>query len=393
LQKQRVKFSVLIPTRNRLDYLRYAVDSVRGQNYEDWEIVVADNESEQDVGEYLRTLDDERIRYFRTTRSLPVTENWNFALEQSRGDYVVMLGDDDALLRNYFCMQSELVDRYEAPEFVYCDALQYAYPNVIPDHPEPFLQIGYTRFFEGVRQPFLLPRQSALDAVADSMRFRSSFGFNMQHYLVSRQLITRLAGAGPFFQSPYPDYYAANVLMLTARRALVIPRPMVVIGISKASFGYFYFNRRQAEGDQFLNNALTDDLIRELRDVLLPGSSLNTSWLAAMTMLKRNYPREATFPVSHRRYRFLQIVATWRAGGARALLQIWRQLSWRERLTVGALGLVFGLLQLLPGALRRAAYRALTNRWSAYPSFDLRRKTVPYRSIREVFKNVAPEYY
>ena len=63
-----MKFSILIPTRNRLDLLRYAVDSVRRQDYDDWEIVVSDNASTQDVAGYVRGLGDARVRYFRSDR-------------------------------------------------------------------------------------------------------------------------------------------------------------------------------------------------------------------------------------------------------------------------------------------------------------------------------------
>ena len=44
-----MKFSVLLPTRNRLEYLRYAVETVRRQDYADWEIIVSDNCSEDDI--------------------------------------------------------------------------------------------------------------------------------------------------------------------------------------------------------------------------------------------------------------------------------------------------------------------------------------------------------
>src|SRR5207245_7033676 len=44
-----VRFSVLLPTRNRLEYLRLAIETVRRQDYQDWEIIVSDNDSEQDV--------------------------------------------------------------------------------------------------------------------------------------------------------------------------------------------------------------------------------------------------------------------------------------------------------------------------------------------------------
>ena len=93
-----MKFSILLPTRERLELLRHAVESVRLQDDADWEVVISDNASSQDVAGYVASLGDVRVRYSRTDKLLPVTENWNRALEMSQGEYLIMLGDDDALL-------------------------------------------------------------------------------------------------------------------------------------------------------------------------------------------------------------------------------------------------------------------------------------------------------
>ena len=44
-----MKFSVLLPTYNRLDLLQYAVESVTRQDYDDWELIISDNQSEDDT--------------------------------------------------------------------------------------------------------------------------------------------------------------------------------------------------------------------------------------------------------------------------------------------------------------------------------------------------------
>jgi glycosyltransferase involved in cell wall biosynthesis len=90
-------FSILIPSRNRLELLRHAVDSVLAQEA-DFEIVIADNASEEPYGDYVASLGSVAAGSVRSEESLPVTQNWNRALAASRGRYVVMLGDDDALV-------------------------------------------------------------------------------------------------------------------------------------------------------------------------------------------------------------------------------------------------------------------------------------------------------
>ena len=78
-------FSVLLPTHDRLEYLRYAVESVRRQDEDDWELIVSDNDSTDDIAGFVEGLGDERVRYVRTESFVPVTENWNNALRHSRG--------------------------------------------------------------------------------------------------------------------------------------------------------------------------------------------------------------------------------------------------------------------------------------------------------------------
>lgn len=389
-----MKFSVLIPTRNRLELLKYAVETVLRQDYEDWEVIVSDNDSAEDIQGYVAGLRDPRVRYVRTGGFVPVTDNWNFALSHSIGDYVVMLGDDDCLLKGYFRAQSELIDRYAHPDFVYTDAIQYAYPDAMPDHPQGFLQIGHTGFFNGGRaEPFILPHDDALRAVRESMAFKVTFGYNMQHFVISRRMIASLAYAGPFFQSPYPDYYASNVLFLKAQRPLIVPKPMVAIGISKKSFGYYYFNRKEAEGNRFLNNELSPQARDRLRKVLLPGSAMNTSWLVAMETIKENFRRDVPFPVDHRRYRLLQFLSVCRNEGLLKALALTGRLSLREKLVIVGLAARLSLSYLLPPRLRRAVYEHIAEKVGAYPKFDHRRKSVPYQNILEVFEHVAPDYY
>ncbi len=48
--------SVLLPTRNRLEYLRTAIETVRRQDDGDWELVVSDNDSEEDIAGHVASL-------------------------------------------------------------------------------------------------------------------------------------------------------------------------------------------------------------------------------------------------------------------------------------------------------------------------------------------------
>ncbi len=282
-----MKISVLIPTRDRLTLLRSAVDSVLRLDDEDCELVISDNASSENVAEYVESLSDPRVVYTGTNHPLAVTENWNNALEHSSGDYVIMLGDDDALLSTYFSRTRKLIAEFDRPQVVYHNALVYAYPGVVPDEPDGYLRSeGYADFLLDARHPFRLERERATSMAHAAMSFRVRYGFNMQFVTVERGMVQELTRNGSFYRSPFPDYYAMNHLFLRARSIVVDPHPMVVIGVSPRSYGFFHNNQQETAGRSLLEGgddaALPDP---SAAAPLLPGTNINDGWLGAMREL------------------------------------------------------------------------------------------------------------
>ncbi len=364
-----MKFSVLLPTRNRLEYLRFAIETVRRQDYADWELIVSDNDSEEDIAGYVASCSDPRIRYRRTARFVPVTENWNYALEPSTGDYVIMLGDDDGLMPGYFRTMSELVTTFDHPELVYTSGYLFAYPGVLPEHPNGVLD-HYRNgvFFESRTDPFWLDPRRARQLVTDAMNFRMKFAFNMQYSLIGRPLIETLRPLGLFFQSPFPDYYATLVMFLKARRILIEPKPLVAIGITPKSYGFYLFNDREPEGVEFLNSLAPGSIPEETRRMLLPGTNMNTSWLLAMEAVAAKLGAEFGLRVNHRRYRLLQILRVLRSyyrapdRGREAVEQLRQRLRWHERLAFNTALVGLSATQRVMGPRQQAAVRGLVRR-------------------------------
>ncbi len=391
-----MKFSVLLPTRNRLDLLQYAVESVRKQDYENWEIVISDNFSEDDIAGYVRSLNDPRIRYFRTDSFLPVTDNWNNALEKSDGDYVIMLGDDDCLMKGYFTEICRLVSQFGNPDFIYSSAFLYAYPGVMPSFPDGFLQpYGYADFLASADRPFFLEKPRALQLLEHSLNFRVKFGYNMQFSTVSRRFISSLAKYGQFYQSPYPDYYASNVMMLKAERILVTPTPLVTIGISPKSFGFYYYNGLENKGVEFLKNITSDDMVKHLENIIVPGTDMNTSWLVSMETIRVNFADEVALQVNYERYRLLQAIyvllrcaSDQESRSARE--KIWNGMGKFDRLRFGYPLLLMKMLSnLLPKRFRGEALASqVVGALGTYPRYYVNKTAGKYRTILDVFEQV-----
>jgi len=91
--------SVVLPTFNRLKYLRPAVDSVFAQSCDDWELIIADDGSGTETMAYLRTLlADARVRLLAMAHSGSPSVVRNAALREARGEYVAFLDSDDVWL-------------------------------------------------------------------------------------------------------------------------------------------------------------------------------------------------------------------------------------------------------------------------------------------------------
>ena len=308
---QRREFSFLIPSKNRLKLLKFAVDSILRQDHGNFEIVISDNASEQDYSGFVDEIGDGRVVYQRVPEPISVTENWNRALEMASGDYVLMLGDDDALAPWFLSRVSKLIGTTPQPDIIYFAAYHYCYPNVMPGTPAGYLaDVRNSMFFKDREGPFPLPLEQAQSVAKAACDFRYLFGFNSQHFLFRAGFLKEIAAIGGIFQSPFPDTFAAIVSFLRARSVMVVPEPMVIIGISPQSFGYYYFNDRQTEGYEFLDNDKVSTEVRDsLRDVLLSGDANNTNWLVAVEVARRALASDIALSVNLERYRILQIVA------------------------------------------------------------------------------------
>ncbi|MEX5284793.1 glycosyltransferase [Selenomonas sputigena] len=87
--------SILMPTHERPEFFRQALESALAQTYRHIEIIVSDNSEDERTAELMKEYSAEpRIRYTRN-RGFSSAKNWLFPLEEARGEYFAYLFDDD----------------------------------------------------------------------------------------------------------------------------------------------------------------------------------------------------------------------------------------------------------------------------------------------------------
>jgi len=89
--------TVCIPTRNRAALVASAIGSVLAQTFQDFELLVSDNASEDDTEAVVRSFGDPRLRYLRHASNLGAAGNFNACLRTVQTEYALVLCDDDTL--------------------------------------------------------------------------------------------------------------------------------------------------------------------------------------------------------------------------------------------------------------------------------------------------------
>jgi cellulose synthase/poly-beta-1,6-N-acetylglucosamine synthase-like glycosyltransferase len=101
--KPRPTVTVAIPTYNGTAFLAPAIESVLAQTLPNFELLIVDDHSSDDIDSVLALFDDPRIRVLRNDRNLGPEANWNRCLTEARGRYFKLLPQDGQRLLPIAC--------------------------------------------------------------------------------------------------------------------------------------------------------------------------------------------------------------------------------------------------------------------------------------------------
>lgn len=115
------KVSVIVPTFNRANYLKVAIESVLKQKYKNLEIIITDNASTDNTIEIVKAFNDERIIYYRNPENIGIARNHNKALELCTGEYIQLFSDDDIMLPECIQKKVDILNRFQSVGLVHSD--------------------------------------------------------------------------------------------------------------------------------------------------------------------------------------------------------------------------------------------------------------------------------
>ena len=239
-------FSIVIPTRNRPKLFREALQSALEQDFDDFEVVVSDNSSDEDTQAIIRTFrDNPRLSAFRA-ENLSMPAHWEFATLKARGRYVLVLPDRSVLKRHALrtihaaiCSSKRdvLVCSWRWSLFDDSLNLVYAdYPVVQADEVLNLPSKNIIRSFAtgGARIPYDLPRG-----------LNSCYRYDLADEIRSKH--------GALFLPLSPDFTSAFLLLAHAENVLFLDTAIVIsqgLGVSNGGV----VSRSKAAADAYISS-------------------------------------------------------------------------------------------------------------------------------------------
>ena len=102
-------------------FLKLSIESIVSQTSKDWELVVVDDKSPEDLKSIVSQFSDARIRYYRNEENLGgrnLVNQWNHCISFAEGDWIVLAADDD-LYAPSFCEECiNLIRKYPDVDLV-----------------------------------------------------------------------------------------------------------------------------------------------------------------------------------------------------------------------------------------------------------------------------------
>jgi glycosyltransferase involved in cell wall biosynthesis len=225
--------SFCFTTYKRGDYLKMTLESVLAQSFQDFEVIVSDNDPEESGRATVEGFRDSRFRYFPNRENLGMKKSFNKSLERSTGEYIVMIADDDPVypdmletligLRsrhpgygmylggsNWYCAEAEVARLYQ-------------------------LQVGITSFL-GDKPVGHVQAYSPEEFLANFFNNKIFISYLWSTAIVKREIIVEMGGI-PDYGTPFLGDYAYISIMASHSGCVTINKALGHQTIHLQNFG------------------------------------------------------------------------------------------------------------------------------------------------------------
>lgn len=259
-------FTVIIPQKNRAEYLIPTLRTCMIQDYPNCEFIVADDCSDDNSVEVVKELQkkDPRIKLIAHDHHVGMRDNFEIALASARPGYVMALGGDDGLVPGCFWRIYELI-KETGRQLITWRTTFFMYPEEEGGKSKFIVKRGKETHYK------ILKSSDYLNKIARTF-----------HYLIdeapmfyikgvaSTELIDRVRSRtvdGCFYYCPTPDGYSGVVLAGEVEDYVYTYEPLSITGITRKSQGANYKRtdeQSKKESQEFFNDSIRRAMHKDL---------------------------------------------------------------------------------------------------------------------------------
>jgi len=247
------KYTILLPTWNKIEYLKHSINSVITNDYNNFELLISDDHSTDGTDVYLKGIRDERVKIYKPPFKLSQTKNYEFLLKKAQGEWIAILGDDDGLMPNFFSKIDEVTSKFKDIEIIKSKRAIYYWKGVDD------LYGSRVVYFEDLNKKSTL-RSTKTDLFLSLCGLRNSQDIPTIYTsgVIKRTLINKIKKKSNnfFFHSIIPDYYSMVALSYEEKKYLFLQNPITWIGVSPLSAGRsrrIYLEKKKVSNEDFIN--------------------------------------------------------------------------------------------------------------------------------------------
>lgn len=222
--------SIVIPTKNRHESLGYTIRTILEQDFDDYEIVVCDNNSSCETKKVVDDLKSSSIKYIRSDIDLSMSENWNLALSWATGEYITVIADNDGFIDGSLSFIKEFIEINNFPELIQLQKNIYYWPSAkifgIDNQVGLYSKVG-------------AKCMNGLNVIKQSLKYQNGYLELPMIYsaIVSYKLLDKIKYKEKFIHGYIPDVYTGFALAYVSKQFIKIETPLIIAGFTAASNG------------------------------------------------------------------------------------------------------------------------------------------------------------
>lgn len=224
-------FSIIIPTRNRHETLPFAIQTVLGQDFDDYELIISDNCSSFETAAVVNEFKSKKIKYFRSETPLAMSDSWEFALSKANGEYIIIFGDDDGLIKNTLLFLYKIIKETKY-SVIRWERVYYSWNNLAPAifaNQLTIPSVEKSSVYNGKKIIKKIINFKTNDYTVLPMLYNSAINYKLIKELKEK--------SGRVFSSITPDIYSGYAFAFLSNYYLSLNVPITINGGSAASSG------------------------------------------------------------------------------------------------------------------------------------------------------------